>query len=894
MRLHAERKTAPAPGDATIVTVDDVAAGLLEARFHLHREHDVHVLVGERDVTEVRTLLGQPTPCVGRERELRALEALYRDCTRHDGGAQVALVTGPPGSGKSRLGRELLRALGLAADAGAWVARAEPQRAGSSFALLAGLVQSACAIRGGEPIDERRARLAARVAAVVAASERRRVTEFLGELVGAPFASEDSVQLRAARHDPQLMSSQVRAAFHDFLAAECAAHPVLLVLEDLHWGDAATVQALDEALGALDEAPLFVLALARPEVHTAFPALWSARMISELRIRELPRRAAERLVRHVLGARATDALVARVLALSDGNAFYLEELIRAAADGDDADLPETIVAMVQSRLGALPDEDRRLLRAASIFGETLWAGAVTALVGDGPRVAARLEALVTQEILVPRAAPRFADEREYAFRHALLREGAYAMLTDEDRALGHRLAAEWLALRGEEDALVLAEHFERGGDGERAGPCYLRAADRAGRGGDSLGGIRMVRRGLAGTIDAGTRAALLGMSCQLHYHRIELLDDARADATELLQIAMPGSAPWAQAMLVAITSAVKDGRMHDFAQALPPVLAAEFEPAAHDPASLTLATICYLLDLGGKVAEANIAFARLEALTRSAAEHAPSVTALYHLLGALRRPSIDQDPWAGREEARRAKEKSDEIGHRKYASVAVLFGALDTWLLGAHAEARRTAIEADPAADESGFASSTRPFMLAWLHADLGALDEARHWAERLVGSARARALPLDEARGHWVLGEVLRCAGRLDAAEAELALALAQVRAISPIDLPAVLASVGHLRLAQGRPVDALAATTEASALATASGTCSPFLRDAHLHVAHAQSLWQTGDRSAARAVVAQALARVAAIAQRVADPGYRESFVHGPPEHRRLAELARAWADP
>ena len=131
----------------------------------------------------------------------------------------------------------------------------------------------------------------------------------------------------------------------------------------------------------------------------------------------------------------------------------------------------------------------------------------------------------------------------YLFRHALLRGGAYAMLTDEDRALGHRLAAEWLALRGEEDALVLAEHFERGGDGERAGPCYLRAADRAGRGGDSLGGIRMVRRGLAGTVDAATRAALLGMSCQLHYHRIELLDDARADATELLQIALPGSAP---------------------------------------------------------------------------------------------------------------------------------------------------------------------------------------------------------------------------------------------------------------------------------------------------------------------------------------------------------------
>ena len=68
----------------------------------------------------------------------------------------------------------------------------------------------------------------------------------------------------------------------------------------------------------------------------------------------------------------------------------------------------------------------------------------------------------------PRRAAAFPGEREYAFRHALLREAAYAMLTDADRALGHRLAGEWLEQRGESDALVLAEHFERGGEPARA------------------------------------------------------------------------------------------------------------------------------------------------------------------------------------------------------------------------------------------------------------------------------------------------------------------------------------------------------------------------------------------------------------------------------------------
>ncbi|WP_437729620.1 hypothetical protein [Sorangium sp. So ce861] len=134
------------------------------------------------------------------------------------------------------------------------------------------------------------------------------------------------------------------------------------------------MRLLDAALRALSERPLFVLALARPEVHDVFPGLWSSRRLQELRLRELPTKEAERLAAHVLGGRAAPPAIERIARLSAGNAFYLEELIRATAEGKDEGLPETIVGMVQSRLGALADEDRRALRAASVFGETFCKG----------------------------------------------------------------------------------------------------------------------------------------------------------------------------------------------------------------------------------------------------------------------------------------------------------------------------------------------------------------------------------------------------------------------------------------------------------------------------------------------------------------------------------------
>src|SRR5262249_26780766 len=140
----------------------------------------------------------------------------------------------------------------------------------------------------------------------------------------------------------------------------------------------------------------------RPEVDELFPDLWRERGAQEIRVNALSRKASEKLVRAVLADDAGPGTVARLVSQAEGNAFYLEELIRQAAEGRSDELPGTVLAMVQARLEALPDGARRVLRAASVFGQTFWAGGVAALVGGvatSAQVSDWLTVLAEQEIV---------------------------------------------------------------------------------------------------------------------------------------------------------------------------------------------------------------------------------------------------------------------------------------------------------------------------------------------------------------------------------------------------------------------------------------------------------------------------------------------------------------
>ncbi|MGK4001506.1 protein kinase [Sorangium sp. So ce1036] len=497
------------------VRIDDVTRALLDARFEVEAaQPGIFYLLQEREVGRAaRTLLGKPSPYVGRDRELRNLRELLEDSF---GGPEprAILITGPPGIGKSRLRYELIEALRERHPAITLaVGRGDSLSAGSPFSLLGSALRGAAGITGGEPAAAQRERLLSLVARTRAA-DRTRVAAFLGEIIGTPFPSEADPRFFEARQSPALMADQIPLAYLDFMAAACAAGPYLLVLEDIQWGDAASLKLIARALRELRDRPFAALYLARVEVRQAFPVLWEGSELHEMTLGALPRRAAEELVRQVLGDGLPASEIAPLVERASGNAFYLEELIRAVAEGRGDRLPETILGMVEARLEAIPAEARRLLRAASVFGETFWKKGALALLGDAEGstlVVDWLPWLLERELLERREQGRFSDEEEYAFRHALIRDGCYAMLPDRDRALGHRLAAEWLLQAGEHDAKVLAEHFERGGEPRLAVEFYQRAAEQALAGSDPAAAVTLAARGLALGAERDVEATLQGI-----------------------------------------------------------------------------------------------------------------------------------------------------------------------------------------------------------------------------------------------------------------------------------------------------------------------------------------------------------------------------------------------
>jgi serine/threonine protein kinase/tetratricopeptide (TPR) repeat protein len=912
----------PESAKALPIAIDEVTAGLLDARFEVRRGPNGFELLEERaGMDGTRPLLGKPTACVGRHREIALLEAILAECAE-ESVARAVVVTAPAGIGKSRLAHELLRAVrrrsqaamamqaARAAQAGdegtsvtgrppapaikveIWIARGDSLWAGSAFGLLRQAIWSACDIHGGEGIEERRAKLMARVERHVAPADQRWVAEFLGELIGAPSSDEEaSPPLRAARQDLELMSDQLRRAWQSFLRAETAAHPVLLVLDDLHWGDFLTVRAVDIALRSLKNRPWMVLALARPEVEELFPDLWTKRGAVGIHLGALGQKASERLVRQALGEGASQKTVERLVAQAEGNAFYLEELIRAVAEGHGDKLPETVLSMVQARLDALEADARQILRAASVFGEVFWQGGIAKLIGPSipaPQMERWITSLVEREVIVRRIESRFAGEPELAFRHALLREGAYAMLTDVDRALGHRLAGEWLSPRGADEPAVLAEHFDRGGASLQASSYYLRAAEQALRGGDTETAVARARRGLACGAEGDPRIALLGVLCEAHAlsaWRKDSLEESMAYVDEVMRLSAPGSAPWARALSAKCLNSVQLGRFDDAIAALNAAGSVEPLPDAEGTLALGLNLGVSVLYLAGRFDLMKAIAPRAQALAEPLAEEDPLIRARLYLHRSIAELLANEDPWSSLKLAQSAKETCGAIKLDRGALAAQIMIGASLSGLGLFQQAARELRAVTVMEARLGPIASLGPLVLVGALIELGALDDAAAEARMLIETGVTQKSPLDEGRGRWALAEVLRRRGDLDGAERELGAAVGKLGVI-PLDCVAAGVSLASLLLARGRALDALRFTRQA--MSECESWKAFGIKGSFIRLVHAEALFAAGYEKTARAALAAAQARLLERAAAIDDLAMRRSFLERVPENARTLALA------
>jgi len=872
------------------IVVDKVTADLLQGRFAIEASAQRLLLRGELQPDDsARLLLGKLTPCVGRDREIGVLEALLAEAAE-EATARVAVLTGAPGSGKSRIRHELTRRMRDRSDkTEILVGVGDSLTAGSPFAILASMIRRSAAIADGEPIAERRTKLRARIARHVEPDEVQRMTEFIGEMVGIAFPDDASVGLRAARADAQLRGDAMLAAFEDWLMAEAQAHPVLLIVEDLQWGDVPSVKFVNSALRNLKDQPLVVLGLARPEAHDLFPDLWADHALTTIRLGELGRRASERLIREVFGTNIDTATIERLTERAHGNAFYLEELIRVVATDPSQELPETVLGMVQNRLDALGDDARRLLRAASIFGQRFRVDGVARLLGEDRTLCAlaeSLDELAAGEVLRRTTAPSSAaGEREYAFRHELVRETAYASLTDEDRTLGHRLAGQWLEEVGGADAVALAEHFVRGKRPERAVAWYHHAAEQALEGNDFAA---VFDRADAGIACGASREALGQLRlCQADAHawRGEHAQ-AEARATEAFDNLPPGGAAWFQAATCAIESTGNQGKSDALVGWIDIPRAFAHQPGAVGARIVCLCRGAFRLIIAGRYDDAD---SLLELAETLADDPEPLAKAQIHRVRAIRAVHAG-NPAAVLTEFQLAHDAFAEAGNaRNVCAMQVNIGSTfaelgdfrqaEHWLRQALASAERMGLH-----NVTGYALDNLGFVLA----HLGQFDEARSIEQRAIDAGRRQGDPRLEGTARICLAVVGQLSGDLAAAERESRKAVELLETASP-HRAAALAVLCRALLGQDRAAEALAAAHESMRHIEELGGIDEF--DSLARLAYADALKATGDREGALAALRDARSRLTERAQRISDAALRQSFLQGIPEHRRTLAISGIW---
>ena len=879
--------------DGRRIRVHDVAAGLLDERFDVTGDASGLWLAGERKAAPAtRNLLGKPTPFVGRERELSLLLGVFDECIA-ESAPRVVLVTAAAGVGKSRLRREFLAKLAArTAPARVMVSRGDPMSVGAPFGMIAPLIRYMVGAKNGEPLETRQRKLAARVARDVAAGERQRVTEFLGELIGTPFPDEESVQLRAARREPIVMGDQMKRAWEDFLLAEQGTSPLVVVLEDLHWGDLSSVSFVDSALRLLSDRPWLILALARPEVRTIFPDLWAERSVMHMELSGLSRRASERLVRDVLGEEVLRPTVDRIVDHAVGNAFYLEELIRAVAEGKGDVLPGTVLAMVQARMEAFDPERRRLLRAASVFGQTFWQGAIAALLGKDGRGAGRdtaslgghLAGLVEDEVIAPREPSRFPLEREYIFRHAFVREAAYSMLTNADKANGHRAAAAWLERAGEDDPMILAEHCERAGEPRLAVLHYLNGARQALGGNDFAAVIvRAERCAACGAKGDDLGAVRLLQAIANHWHGT--VDECERCAGEAAEAFQEGDEGWFEAMGWSVWAS---GRLGHTERIGPLVARLSAVRPAKGAVGASLAALCrvttHLVLVGGDYAAAVALMPLVEEralLTQGEPQYEALVSRTRALMAAGTTGDLGETA-AHHAAAAAAFERAGDV--RSACIERINLG--NTYLyLGANARAAEVLLD--------GYAIAVRLALrpmkayaqvnFGVIAARLGRHDEAKAASRAGVDEFVALGDRAYTSLAASYLACVLVQSGDLPGAE----LAAKQaVETSSNVGAQRVfaLATTALVHLERGEVREALVRSSEAKALLDALGTIED--GEQLTRLVHAEAVRASGTDAAWRTAIVGARDALLARASKMRDPELRAGFLLVP-ENLRTIEL-------
>jgi class 3 adenylate cyclase len=533
---------------------------------------------------------GLEAPFVGRDRELRRIKELFHACA-DEGRAHLVSITGIAGIGKSRLGWEFYKYFDGIVEQIWWHrGRCLAYGEGVAYWALADMARMRCRIAEDEPVESARRKLDETLRELLLdEGERRFVEPRLAQLLGLGDAESSDRQ-------------DLFAAWRLFFERLSDSNPVVLLFEDLQWADASLLDFIEYLLEWSRSHPLFVVTLARPELHEQRPG-WGAgqRNFSSFYLDPLPEDAMTELLAGLVPGLPDDAR-AQILARAEGVPLYAVETVRMlldrralTRDGDvyrptgdfqTLEVPETLQALIAARLDGLADVERRLLQVAAVLGKTFTAPSLADVSGfPADELDPLLAGLVRKEVLSLHSDSRSPEHGQYGFLQDLVRRVAYDTLARRERKQLHLAAAEWMtsAPGGDEElAEVIAAHlvaaFEALPDAADAGELQGRAADalvRAGERAASLGaaaeGQRYFEQAAALVADDAARAQLTARAGEMAYSASKpaearvLLEEAHATFITL-------GNPRATARVTSLLATL------DFEDGHPPQAVARLEP----------------------------------------------------------------------------------------------------------------------------------------------------------------------------------------------------------------------------------------------------------------------------------------------------------------------------
>ena len=389
---------------------------------------------------------------VGRESELDLLRAIFRRAVSQREPHLVSIV-GEPGLGKTRLVRELWDLLADEDPAplrrtGRCLAYGD----GITYWPLGEILKEQLGILDSDPPEAIRRRLGDR--------------EILGLALGLDVAGN----LHPLDAREQLHDAVVKLV--EELSAE---RPLVMLVEDIHWAEDDLLDLLERAVRDA-RGPIVLLATARPELLTRRRE-WGAgrRNATTIWLEPLRSESTSRMLGELLSIELPAAIEELVVDKAEGNPFFLEELVGELVDEgvlerhdggwrtrelpEGFSVPDSVHAVLAARIDRLPPSEKAALQAASVVGRVFWPTPVLHLL-EGAE--ASFELLEERDFIRSKSGSTMAGEREFAIKHALTREVAYASIPKARRGRLHASLAEWLERTGwakDEHASLLAYHY---------------------------------------------------------------------------------------------------------------------------------------------------------------------------------------------------------------------------------------------------------------------------------------------------------------------------------------------------------------------------------------------------------------------------------------------------